>query len=104
MKTIDNRHKDVMQTLSKGVLEFKNEGRANMRHRGKNVSLLMADYPHVQTALDKFFSNRIGTSFLIRQHISLRELEGCDDCGNYIGLINRQTDLSEVVMSFAMCS
>jgi len=98
MKKIDARHTNVMLTLSHGVSEFKEEVKANLKHQGKNQVPLMADYPNVQTALDKFFSNRIGTSFLVRQHISLQETT---DHGVYLGLINRHTNLHEVARDAA---
>eukprot|EP01012_Entosiphon_sulcatum_P047212 TRINITY_DN6395_c0_g1_i1.p2 TRINITY_DN6395_c0_g1~~TRINITY_DN6395_c0_g1_i1.p2 ORF type:complete len:462 (+),score=104.90 TRINITY_DN6395_c0_g1_i1:23-1387(+) len=97
IKKLEHRHEDTMQLLAQGVHEFKEELRGIAVHtrlgRQSDSEVFIADHPDVQTSLDTFYSHRISTAFLVKQHLALREPS---DDPTVVGLIHTKMSLYQV--------
>eukprot|EP00210_Caulerpa_lentillifera_P006044 g5776.t1 len=75
LRSIYNRHANVVPLVAQGVSELKEEIASDLG---------LKELPEIHQFLDGFYLSRIGIRFLIGQHISIHE----ESKENYIGLIH----------------
>eukprot|EP01006_Ploeotia_vitrea_P017606 TRINITY_DN48820_c0_g1_i1.p1 TRINITY_DN48820_c0_g1~~TRINITY_DN48820_c0_g1_i1.p1 ORF type:complete len:437 (-),score=19.66 TRINITY_DN48820_c0_g1_i1:95-1405(-) len=103
VRNVQDRHRSCMQLLAKGVHEFKETlHKATAKDRDEKTEtsqeVMILDYPDVQTALDNFYSHRIGTHFLMSQHVAVH-----NDIKRptFVGIIDTQMPLAELIQEAA---
>jgi len=85
MGVIVRRHRNVVETMAAGILEWRENNDQVEKHRDK-----------VQYFLDRFYTSRIGIRILINQHILLFGNERKTPSNNF-GAIDPHCDVIEVV-------
>jgi len=86
LKTIQNRHNNVVQTMAQGVLELRES------HQLDNQT-----YMAIQYFLDRFYMSRISIRMLIHQHTLLFEHDADKDTKR-IGMIDPKCRVKSVIM------
>jgi pyruvate dehydrogenase kinase 2/3/4 len=82
LDAIKKRHDPTVTTVAQGVLEWKQNQKA------QNIGL------DVQAWLDRFYMSRIGIRFLIGQHVALNTLSPHPD---YVGIICTRANVHDIV-------
>ncbi|KAI9454777.1 mitochondrial branched-chain alpha-ketoacid dehydrogenase kinase-domain-containing protein [Lactarius psammicola] len=82
LESIKKRHDPTVTTVAQGVLEWKQNQKA------QNIGL------DVQAWLDRFYMSRIGIRFLIGQHVALNTLDPHPD---YVGIICTRANVHDIV-------
>ncbi|KAH9015631.1 mitochondrial pyruvate dehydrogenase [Lactarius pseudohatsudake] len=82
LEAIKKRHDPTVTTVAQGVLEWKQNQKA------QNIGL------DVQAWLDRFYMSRIGIRFLIGQHVALNTLDSHPD---YVGIICTRANVHDIV-------
>lgn len=94
LRSIYERHKNVVPVMAMGVAELKqelfgkdDEGSGSSSERARRRLSSLDELPEIHSFLDGFYLSRIGIRMLIGQHIALHEPQ---PASHYIGMVREE--------------